>query len=492
MFTLSTVEIRAALIAFLLAIVARFPAFLPGYAVDDYTFVNQGLPHWFDPVAAMNGRALGYTLYAGLARLGAEPPRAGVLYVLLLTAALIVTGLAACRLWKISGFGPTLLVLGFVALHPYQVEMFTFRTATVVAAIPLILGMAAILVCSRSKTNWFAALLLLTFAISIYQVVLSYLALLLVFSAAFAFTDSRDTLRGRMRTLGAQAALMAAAVAAYFAWTLLVSRVSGVALGDRTSLVGFDGIGPRLVDFAAAVRRLVFLSEPVLPLATKLILMAAFAFGFAACAWDAFHRKRQPSRRYLLAMLAAGAAGAPLCLGIGLVLCEFSLSPRAIAQTSLYVAGLFALLYLASSPPVRRVLTAATALAFFSFIGLNEQVLTDQLRLNERDRAEANRIVMRLELLPEFRQIRTVVLAGGSPFYPAHIRSAQADMNVSARFADWSKVGLLNEATGYAFQEPAAADKSQAWEMCRTRERWPAGGSVGMVGDVAVVCLPEN
>jgi len=250
-------------------------------------------------------------------------------------------------------------------------------------------------------------------------------------------------------------------------------------------------LGDRTWAFAAAVRRLAFNDEPVLPFTVKLLMILIFATGFVGC-MIAAARGGAGTQRRLPALLLAALAGVPLCLGIGVVLREFSLAPRVIAQTSVYAAGLVAMVYIFAGARLRPVLAAGVILVFFSFLGLNEQILTDQLRLNLRDIAEANRILMRIELLPGFRELKTVVVSGGSPNYPARIASAQDDMNVSALFADWSKVGLLNEATGYAFSEPSPDQKTRGRAMCKERPKWPAPESITILGTAAVVCLPED
>ena len=487
---LTPVEMKAALIAFVLAIVARFPALLPGYSIDDYQFVSISLPTWFDPLAAMNGRALGYAVYAGLARLGAAPPRAGVLYILLLTAALVAIGIVACRLWRVSErLVPATLVVSIIVLHPYQAEMFTFRTATMVAAIPMMLTAAAILLClPRSWKHWFTSVLLLTFAVCIYQVVLSYLALLIVFTVAFRITESEEALRESLPALGRLIGAIAVSVGLYMASAIFVSRVSGIPLGSRTSPIGIAGLGKRAMDLAAGIRWLLVGNEPVLPLTVKLLLIGIFAAGLAACI---VQTRRQGSKRRLTGIVLAAAVGAPLCLGIGLLLRDFPVAPRVISQTAVYVAGLMVMVYSFAGARMRRVLVAGVGVVLFSFIGLNEQILTDQIRVNRRDMAEANRILMRMEMLPDFNRFTNVVVSGGSRLYPGRISTVQNDINVSALYRDWSKVALINEATGYSFGDPSAADKVRADSLCKERPKWPAPESVTSIGTTAVVCLPK-
>jgi hypothetical protein len=108
-----------------------------------------------------------------------------------------------------------------------------------------------------------------------------------------------------------------------------------------------------------------------------------------------------------------------------------------------------------------------------------------------RDLATANRMVGRIEALPDFAQIQYVVLSGGVYTFRSPLTTVQGDMNISALFAPWSKVPVINEISGYAFQ-PASADISaKADAFCATAPKWPAAGSVVKAGTAAVVCMEK-
>lgn len=482
-------ESRVCLMALVLALIARFQALLPGYSIDDYMFVNQGLPPWFDPSAAANGRAMSYVLFAALARLDAAPPRAAVLFIVLLTVVLIGVGIAACRLWRLSdNFAASLIVVCFVVLHPYQAEMFTFRTASMIVAIPLAMSFGAILICPQSKPRWLVAVLCLASAISIYQTVLNYAAMVVLFRIAFQLGRQGRPPAEWFRHLRSQLALIAAAAGVYLVFTAVVIRMSGVALGSRTAILGPSEIGNRISVFASSAFRMLALTEPVFPSATKAILVLTFVVGFVAM----LLRRQLDTPRHAVVLVMTALAGAPLCFGLMLVLREWYAPPRILSQTSLYCAGMMAMLYSYSGRRTRRMIAGGCALVFLSFIGINDQIFADQLRVNLRDFAEANRIVQRIESLPDFREIRSVAIAGGRWGYASPIRTVQNDMNISALFAEWAKIGVLNEASGYAFGEAAPDMKAKALEYCRSSPKWPAGESITRIDSVAVVCLPPD
>lgn len=451
------------------------------------------MPPWFDAMSASNGRALAYVLYAGLARLGAAPPRASPLFILLLTVVLVGIGIGVCRLWGISGFGEVLIATCLIALHPYQTEIFTFRAACLIATVSLALAFAAILNCNRSKRAWWASLAALVCAMSIYQAVLNYIAMALLFSIAFqlsALTGRRPGWLGRLRT---QLTLIVLAIALHVAFAAIVSRIAGVPLGQRTALLRPDEIGTRISGFVQVAVRLLFLDESVFPFASKVLLWIVFLTGGAGLLIDAARSGRAAAWRRVLVLVLTGSAGLPLCFGIILVLHEWWPVPRAIAHASLYCAGMIILVYMSAQRRLRAVIGIGLAIFLLSFIGIDEEILADQLRVNVRDFATANRMVMRIEALPGFRKITTVALSGTFPLYRSPILTMQGDMNIPALDAAWAKVGLLNEISGYRFGDAPETAQRQAEALCKGMPKWPEPESVATLGDsVAVVCLGDH
>jgi hypothetical protein len=124
-----------------------------------------------------------------------------------------------------------------------------------------------------------------------------------------------------------------------------------------------------------------------------------------------------------------------------------------------------------------------------SFIGTNNHIFLDQLRVNLRDRTKANRIISRLEALPDFTPVSGVIVSGGQWGYYSPVRTVQGDMNISALYAEWSKLSLLNEVSGYNLQPapPAVVEKAKGY--CLTAPKWPSPQAVVRLDSFAVVCL---
>lgn len=490
----SPTELRVGLIVVALSFIARFQSLLPGYSIDDYGFANQAPPEWLGHQAVAQGRILSHVLLAALARLGAAPPRAAPLGIFLLTVVLVAVGLWTCRSWGLRDrFGESLIVVSCIALHPYQAEIFTFRTAVLFFAVALAVTFVAIESCTRSKARWLLSLCALTCALSIYQNVLNYVFLAMLFAVVFRLAGCGARERDWWLNLRSRATLVLASVVLYMLSASVVTRISTVPFSQRTAFLRLDEIGSRLVLLYHLGVKVFLQDEPILPIACKVLLLSVFAVGFAAYAADSLmKRKNGPLARTTLALTLAGLVGVPLCVGLQLILHAWWPVPRVLSQTSIFWAGMIGLIYASVNMAVRRVLLVGLVVIFISFIGINNQIFNDQLRVNMRDLATANRILMRIEALPESDQITAIVFNGGVWSFPSPIRTVEGDMNISGFYASWANLELMNELTGDDFKHGSPEMVAKADSYCKSAAKWPALKSVTKIDTAAVVCFASN
>jgi hypothetical protein len=488
---LSQTEVRVGVCVLLLSLVARWQALLPGYSIDDFTVVVDDQPYPLG-LLATQGRVTVYFLNLVLRALGASPSQSQPLSLILLMFVLVATGLSICRLCGIHGFTESLIIVSLMALHPYQSELFTFKSGALYLAVALVCSFVPILVSTRSRRHWMVGLVVLIGSLSIYQVVLNYLAMALVFSVAFHFSRPTGSNPKFWPGLRSQLKLILTAVILYFIAASAASRISGVPLGARASFIGLNEIGSRIKQAYQLYKVLFFLPEPILPVATKALLILTVAFALGVCFVKALQGRAYSSfRRMTLAWAPILVAGLPLCAGVILVFREWWPVPRVLSQTGMFWGGSLALAYSLSQPLVRRIMLTSVVVVIVSFIGISNHIFRDQVRVNMRDLATANRMVGRIEALPDFAQIQYVVLSGGVYTFRSPLTTVQGDMNISALFAPWSKVPVINEISGYAFQ-PASADMgAKADAFCATAPKWPAAGSVVKAGTAAVVCMEK-
>jgi hypothetical protein len=411
---LSQTETRVAILVLFLSFVARWQMLSPGYSIDDYALITGPNSYSLGQMAAQ-GRVLTYYLQRALAALGASAPHAQPLSQILLTFVLVAVGLIVCRLWDMRTFAGSFVVVAMVVLHPYQSEIFTFRPAALNLAIPLGLSFGAILVCTRSTRYWIVSAVALACSLSIYQVVLNYLGMALVFSIAFHLTRPADSNRIFWRALRSQVTVILTAVVVYYAATYAVSRIAGSALTARTTFLGTSAITTRIDQILTLYKVILYRTEPIMPSATKALLLLTLGVAIMVHLATCWRSWTCPAfRRQALAIALVVAGGLPLCAGIVLVLGEWWPVPRVLAQTGMFWGGSLALVYSIVQPIGKRLILGSMVLILISFIGISNQVFSDQLRVNMRDLATAGRIVGRIESLPDFAQVRYLAVNGGS------------------------------------------------------------------------------
>jgi hypothetical protein len=492
LWSLSRTEVRVGLAVFVLSLIARCYALLPGYSVDDYVLIqDEGGGSY--PMAVAQGRLLFFAVREVLAALGAAPPLSGPVYELLLALVLIAMGLAVCRLWGIREHtGACAIAVSFIALHPYQAEIFTFRTAPLLLALPLALAFGGLLACWRSRLAWLLSLLAVTCSLALYQAVLNYVAMALLFSIVFhlARVEDEDLYPDFWRTLRSRVMLVVLGVVIYAAFTVTVWTITGIRFGGRDALISSQEIVPRLAAVAKQWKVMFFGAEPILPLASKLLLLLTLAAGMLA--YGLSLRRGSPRAaiaRRTAAFGLAVAGGIPLCIGLVLVLTDWWPVPRVLAQTGMFWGGLLALMYRFARPAGRRILLTGYVVIMISFIGINNHIFYDQLRVNMRDMAKANRVLGRLEAQPGFDHAKGLTVNGASWGYPLPIRTAQGDMNISALYVSWAKVRLFDELSGQAFSAAPPEVEKKADEYCRNARRWPDQQSITMIDNYGVACL---
>jgi len=482
---LSSIEVRVAVITLIASLIARWHAFAPAYSIDDYGLMTGGDSGLLSGAIAQ-GRSLVFFLRAALTSLGALPPHSFVLGSVIMHATLVGIALFCCRLWGIEHrFSIAAAASLLFILHPYQAEIFTFKTAVFFVALALALAFAALAAAASRGWRFGAGVLAFTAALMLYQAVLNYAAVALLFGALIYF--ARGEAAWFFRNVAArQITLIAVAVVLYFAATAAIAAAAAVGMNERTELLGIAGIGTRLGLAGEQLWRMFTQPEPIMPRVPKLLLVFATAVAAAGAIAASRHRGRTAG-----AIGLAVLVGVPLCLGVVLVLKQWWPVPRVFAHTGLMWAGMFALCAASAAPVFRRIALGIAAVVVFSFIGTNNHVFSDQLRMQMRDVSKTNRILGRVEMLPDFRSLQGIVVHGGYWTYALPLATQQGDMNVSLLYPAWTKRALVNEVSGYNFQPApdAVAGKAAAW--CTAERKWPAPEAVTAIEKFAVVCLPE-
>lgn len=492
------------LLTLLVTVLAKGAAFLPGYSVDDYGIVLQSaLPA--DLLA--QGRFGQVLLLDSFRLLGLDLHASRLFFV---AFAIVVSALLATlvsRHWNLrTGWLPA-AAASIISIHPFTVEIFTFRAALGISMCAFAL-LALLLVPRRwSLAGVLAGAALFALALSIYQVILQYCGMIILMGMAVGLTRLLVTgnatgwprritslLSWRRIPRNRNAALLACAVlgtAGYALVNAVIVRMLHVTLGNRFSLLSPDRLGERARQVWRVLEYRFLEPNPLLnQLSHRLLLLLLLATLVGLLIRARPWRLRRPSALLLPVILGLLVVSMLWTVGLIMVSSMFWPVPRVMSHAGIFWAGTLAISCLCFGARARWALGTLSLLILLAFIGSDNQVLDDQLRLNARDAARASRIIARLEALPGFSGRETVAVHGTDPGYQLGYRTNDMDMNISAFSTDWSKLSVLREVSGYDLQEAKSqADKDAAAEHCLGVQPWPGPQSVVIRDHLVVVCL---
>jgi hypothetical protein len=485
-------------------LIAQGSAFLPGYSIDDCRHLVDERA-WNDIVGRGRFGSAAFTRVAHL--LGLHRQHANVVFVSLAIAGNAFFGALVVRFWGWGRSGwLSAAAAAMVATHPFVAEIFTFRLALAVFMAALLLLSLLLIPRWWSAGRLVAGSALFAIALSLYQTVLGYAYVagflgLAVWLSRLLRAGCRSQWDRRIRRLlsprriGRQrpVALLACATFGTFLYLLVhraVVSLFGIELPSRARFMGREQLASRAAEVADTLRFRLLEPDPLLDGFAKGLLLALL---LVAVLGVLRHVRRRGASAWAVAgsVIMLLAAAIVSTVGVIAVLEEFWPAPRVMAPSGVFWAGCVVLASGSWGRRVRRLVVALSTLAVLAFLGASNRILAEQHRLNARDSSKANRIVARIEALPEFSRVTSVAVHGKPWRYPLAYRTADHDMNISAFGADWAQVPLLAEVSGYAFvaADPAAQEMAAAY--CREVEPWPGPQSIAIRAEVAIVCLAK-
>jgi hypothetical protein len=260
---------------------------------------------------------------------------------------------------------------------------------------------------------------------------------------------------------------------------------------SRFHFISLHDILPRLIELKNVLIRMFILPEPILPISLKIILAIIGILTLFICGWNILSKSPNKSKIINLSIVLFLLLIAALSIiGVALAVKVWYPAPRVLSAISFFWAGIIALAYLNTGKKIRLIVVTLSSIVIFGFIGINNHILTDQLRVNMRDFHKASRIIARMENNSDFKKIQRIAIIGENCWnYPSPIDTAQEDMNISAFSKPWSKVSILNELSGYNFAEATSDEQKKAEEYCRGTPKWPEPESLIINGYICIVCI---
>jgi hypothetical protein len=493
----NTKELHVIIAATIISLIARWAAFFPlSYALDDYSNALSLSCVDLASTQISQGRWGAYFLNRALELVGFYVYHYSITGFAISSICLILSGILICRIWNIKDAVPMFLTVIFIVIHPYQVEYFTFKIASLFG-LPIFLSLLAFYLCAKNRIWYVASAFLIAFALSIYQLALNYMTMVLLLSVIgdLVMQYKRNSviewnILNNNNYVPVRFSIIPLSVLLYVGLSGIVIMAYGATLVERADLLPFESIGMRLSQLALLGKEMFFTREPLMPLPYKTL----FSFIFVSFFVLAFRNwlSLKDNRKFLSLCLVVFLSALSLLniVGMNLAIKDWWPVPRILSTVSVFWAGFIAFAYVQTRNSAQRALILVPAIVLLlGAIAINNTVLAEQLRVNMRDAHKANRIIERLERHPEFGKVNRVAIVGGTWRLPSGIRTVTGDLNVSAFGAPWSRLAILNEISGYNFFPATNEEDKYAEEHCSSSHKWPHEDALTVRGNLAVLCF---
>ncbi|MBH5397407.1 glucosyltransferase domain-containing protein [Bradyrhizobium sp. CNPSo 4010] len=472
-----------------LNIIARGQAlFAPMYSIDSYDVARKSFSGEI-AYSLSDGRFVRAAMWWLQAQIGFLPIESMSASMCLSIPLFIIAGFifAAAIVEDISPQEAFAFAAPFT-LHPFATEYFYYGEVafvTVLAVFCAAIGCMERLSCAAL----FGAVVL---ALGNYQVVIGHIAAgsLLVLVADLCLCDgaSKSDLSVLLSRFLRRTAVLLAGLTVYVLCLISTKYLFPAVASGRAFRASSLELFQRLRTLGAAVASSFLPPQGIIPTASIVAVLALVLSIFLLLRATL---QRRDSSAALVAALAIVAA--LVCATIAPLIGDIAwLAPRLLSPIALWIAALGPIGFRCAFAKLNLCLVAAFAIVIAGYVGADASILFDQRRMNLWDHQEASRIIARLEADPAFGEVTSLAVVGRRKTHPLALATSSVDMNTSGLGSPWSKLGLFEQATGYRFATPTDAQWQAAIDYCRHGTVWPLPGSVGLVHELAVVCLPQR
>ena len=484
-------------VCIVLSVMAHGPSlFNPNYSIDTYSFSHPGQPAFPYARFFIQGRYGLAALQWFREAIGYSGFDVAVSSIMLAVILFALAGLFfAWTILKSPSKVEVFIFIAFFTIHPFGTEFYTFSDATLNVAIAIFiaaLGIAATVRITRPVTAAFVGLSLIVLSLSIYQLVISHILVVCIFTIVARLVPIKSPPKNTavIAAPEARAVMVAlASVAVYLLIAAIIARVIHTPIDARNDISGLIYVHQKLAIMIKAVQIALWPSPGLVAPFASALLLVLLVLGTASLLWPILKRGSIPTAVICLALLAGGLIWAAGASAAGNQ--QTWLVARVLSSISIFAGGILMLGWRCASPTLRKLFSAALVLLCISYIGSSNRILNDQRRLNLWDNEQANRFLIRLEGRPDFQQMSALAIVGGSWRRSVPLETAGGDMNVSALAVPLAKLGLIEQATGFHFDEPKPAELQIAQDYCASAMVWPADDSVTIIKNVGIVCLTK-
>jgi hypothetical protein len=465
------------------------------YAVDDYGHIFSAVDH------TAHGRWLAGFIFNTLLQKSLMPTLAPIIAIV----CYILTGIGLCKLWSTPKKTSMLVVLLW-SLHPYLLEIYHFRIATVNCALAYLIAVNALLLVSRSKWRIALAVLLFYLALSVYQTVVGFVIAVIMIQVLLKSDRSNfsvESVRDCAKLFLRYVLMLGLSVVVYSVLTRLIFMICDVKVNARIQggfISDIEQLKAKLSVIAIVLFvRLGPIKEFILPFAGKL---AVFLIHLLALLGIFCRKPFRMHNIYALVWVCLIPLGA---ISFLLPLDGNFISWRTWTGIVVFFVGMFALTQQMKSQLIRRAGMLLGTFLVVSFILSNNTVLYKQHLVNQRDEFMANRIITKIQSLDDYQPGMELAIVGcvsqksfskdgKSKYeiiteYAKHCSTRKFDLAKSAFETDWSKYAIFLDYLQVDFRRPSKETWDDLNKWAVGRKAWPDPESVFIKDDVAVIVL---
>jgi hypothetical protein len=468
-------------------LISKGQALVPGFALDDYIAIHQDR----NPLMYMwQGRFTQALIQVALTWIGI-PSNSIAWPVILLFFVFASLAIALGISHVARNHGRTLGLASLAAVmacHPYLTEYFTFRESLITQGMAFALIALSFLIARADRPNStgkiagrFIALVctmvLLAGAQQTAFIVLGF------FIAARLLLDTIDPTRAIQSEESKESKLMIraflAASLAYVAVFVVTTKMGGVPMDSRSSLIGISAIGERFPLVLGLAGKLLLKNEPVLSLAVKGYLFLL----------------------YIVLVIIAGMSRPKIAIAIFVTSIVFfcgsiflvSVSgtwwpvPRAVYGLGFALGISLLMVYLSLKKDLSLYFSIAVWIGAIGLSFNSSAILFDQIRLNRWDAWVAGSIARDLSEIG-VNSDQKVILVGANWVHPIGLKTIDGDLNTSALSVPWAVNHLFMETTGRNWHIESIGDSIE----CNDVEIWPSKQAFKKTADLIYVCMGKR
>lgn len=480
------------------------------FNIDDIIFWSREYSYsTLLPTAIRDGRFTNPFLGEIENLLGINPPLAFTISTLLFMVCISISAIAVCYIWGIQkNHGASLIIVGFITLHPYLTDFYTWRIATFNGGLPFVFTAISLLWGARSNKVLPLAIILIALSFGIHQIPLAFYVTTLIGAALFIYLrhfgvivrcDSTETdSKVEVIHLVRMAFVLGMGTIIYVILAKLYISQGGIPTLSRDKIILFEK--PLLVlSRIFELFSLFYENDQLITGVNRLFFLGLLTISVVSiwCKSSGFFQ----ASKLVLAMLLILVMFALASIGLAIVSAAWIPVYRNIFSISLIWSAVAAIAYLTATDSFRNITLTLVGVLFIAFIAKDNEMLTDQMRANLRDTSMMNRIVGDIEKLPEFKTIHSLVFVGTTPTSLRGLKSA-ADLSdgwnsygttLSLFAIPWNGylVQFFNEVTGYQLNQVDFEKHPLPKNACANLS-WPQAGAVFSSGSIAIVCLGDS